>query len=210
MKTFFSFCAAVLIFTAAKLDAAQVTWGAYTDNGIGTAEGAPLDIGDLARIGTFNIDAATIRANAGNISFLEANFVQFGLSTIGTGTALPGYWFIETVNSANALNLNGDQIYYWIFDGATVAASTQHGIFTAPGNPSWLFPNDADIPPITGTDLTDVPTDLTGIIIGGFGTGSSQGFPLYNLAVIPEPSTYALLLIGAGAVAYIRRRAARS
>jgi hypothetical protein len=220
MKKTFIICAlAASSLLASAATAAEVTWGAYQSNGIGTAFGVPLpdNSGFTLLIGHFNLTPGTIRANATNYVFLRDNFVQFGQSTPGAGdpngggSSDDGYWLTNTVNSSNGLGIQNLQIYYWLFNSADPATATEYGIFTAPSNPRWLFPSDTAIPSTTVTDLSDVPTDSTGILFGSFGTGVSRDgvSPLYNLAVVPEPSTYALLLVGAGAVAFVRRRAAR-
>ena len=128
------------------------------------------------------------------------------------GSSQPGYWQSTVTNNTNstlALNIAGQQIYYWDFNSPTLAGATQQGIFTAPGNARWVFPSDAAIPPTTITDLSDVPNTAAGIVVGSFGVGTANGVPEYNLAVVvPEPSTFAMLLIGAATLVGVARRRA--
>ena len=210
-------------------NAAQVTWGAAITNGIGDAFGVPLpdNSGFTLLIGHFFLTPGTIQANATNYVFLRDNFVEFGQSTPGAGDPNgggsndDGYWLENTTNTttltlppSGTQPIANRQIYYWLFNSADPAAATQYGIFTAPNNSRWIFPPDNAIPSTTVTDLSDVPTAFTGdpattgILFGGFGTGVSRDgtSPLYNLAVVPEPSTYALILVGLGGLAYARRR----
>lgn len=217
MKKSLLICALVASsFICSVATAAEVTWGAAISNGIGDAFGVPLPDNSnyTLLIGHFNLTPGTIRDNATNYVFLRDNFTEFGRSTPGAGdpngggTNDDGYWLANTTNTTIGLNIQNTQIYYWLFNNADPAAATQYGIFTAPGNARWIFPSDTAIPNTTVTDLSDVPTDTNGILFGSFGTGLSRdgASPLYNLAVVPEPSTYALLLVGAGAVAFARRR----
>ncbi len=200
------------LLAAAAVQASQVTWGAYQSNGVGIADsgGQPLALGDIVLLGHFNLTNSQIVANGNNRSFLLANFVQYASAFIGdgnpSGSVNPqdntGYWLANSVNSSNALGIQGTEMYYWVFNAPVAANATQYGIFTAPSSNAWMFPLDTAIPPTTVTDLSQVPHDLTGILWGTFGTGtSSDGFsPLYNLAPItsvPESSTWvagALLL----------------
>lgn len=222
MKTLLSAFAVafVIVFSPLTVDAAQVTWGAAQSNGVGTAEGIRLDIGDLVRVGWFDFsnDLATnnamIAANAANVNFLNSHFIEFDASAIGAnspngGGDNTGYWLDNPNASTDALSLQNKQIYYWVFDATTIGGASQHGVFTDP-SPTWIFPADAAIPNTTVTDLSEVNQDSTGIIIGTFGNGlSADGASmLYNLAVIPEPSTFALFGVGAIGLAWLRRKRA--
>ena len=194
--------AGALAIVVSQTQAAQVTWGNGTiGNGIGLLNGTLVPAGDLVRLGSFSLTAAQIKANANNPTFLNANFIQFASTTIGSGNPFndgstpAGYW--EAPNSINLTTTLGNantQIYYWIFNATTLAASTQYGVFTAPGNTQWVFPADTAVPNSVTTDLGDVPNSAAGILIGGYGTGSAFGVPEYNLAaVVPEPSSFLLL-----------------
>ncbi len=208
---------AIAIFSlAGALNAAQVNNGnAAIGNGVGLLNGTLDPVGSLIRIGTFTgLNATQIRALQFNPTALNAAFTEFGITTIGAGNPFgtnpptAGYWSASTINNTTATAFVGQQIYYWIFNASTLATSTQYGVFTAPGNTNWVFPADVPTPGITTTDLSNVPNTTAGIVIGSFGTGSAFGFPEYNLAAVPEPSTYALALVGVGTlVAFVRRKA---
>lgn len=184
-----------LAFTAAG--AAQVSWGAAVSNGVGLADGTDLPAGDLVRLGSFNLTPAQIAANASNLPFLESHFVEFGRALIGDGNVAgdgvrhPAHWFANSTNSSDNLGIAGARIYYWIFNTVPGTTPNQIGIYTAPANSAWVFPADAQIPNTTSTDLSQVPHDSSGIIVGGFGVGTSDlsGSPLYNLAVVSSNST---------------------
>ena len=175
----------------------SVSWGALISNGLGTSGGAELPIGDLIRIGTFTVTDAVIQQNQFNLNFLNASFIEFGRAAIGddgsTPNALPpAHWNATATGSTDTLGLNGRRIYYWAFDAPSLGAATQQGIFTS-SDSRWVFPPNSALPPNTITGLEDVPHDMSGIIVGGFGNGTSSatGFPLYNLTAVPEPSAYA-------------------
>jgi hypothetical protein len=202
---------------------AQVIWGAAVANSVATAEGVDLPTGDLALIGSFDLTPSQIQADASNLSLLQANFVPYASAQIGQGNpagttpAAPGFWLADTTASTDAVsvanttfNIAHTQIYYWIFNAPTAAAATEQGIFTAPGNNNWIFPDDNDLINITTTDISEVPT--TGILVGSFGVSTSPltGAPQYNLAVIPEPYEGMLLAVsGVALLGYALQRRAR-
>ena len=66
------------------------------------------------------------------------------------------------------------KIYYWVFNAPTIMAATEQGIFTAPDNPNWIFPDDNDVPNSTVTDISDVPPNFQGILVGSFGVSDSS------------------------------------
>lgn len=199
---------------ASTTHASSVLWGAFTSNGVALANGTPLAAGNLVLVGSFStLSNAQVAADmsAGNVSAVLTDFKQFDSSTIGTGVGgLAGYWNKNSTVSANALSLQNKEIFYFVFNATTTAAS-QYGIFTNPSLPTWIFPDDGAIPNTTSTELNQVPTNSTGILWGSFNPSGLSGlgaFQLAELAAIPEPSTLALIgfaLVGAPAV-YLRRR----
>ncbi len=210
--------AGTLALTLSAGQASQVTWGAYTSNGVGDASGTPLPIGDIILLGHFNLTDAQIAANGNNEAFLMANFVQYASAFVGDGApAGPnpadnlGYWLANSNNSSNSLSIQNTQMYYWVFNASTTQAASQYGIFTNPTAASWKFPDDNAVPPTTITDLSDVQHTSQGILWGGYGTGTSKDAvsPLFNLkafAAVPEPSTLALLTVGLlGGAAAVRK-----
>jgi len=216
----------IALFRAAAADASQVTWGAYTTNGVGIADagGQRLPQGDIVLLGHFNLTNAQIMTNGSDEAFLMANFVQYASSFVGAGqpngpgAASDGYWLANSVNSSNLLAIQGTEMYYWVFNAATVAGASQYGIFTAPTSTALLFPNDTAVPPTTITDINQVPHDSTGILWGSFGTGISGDnlSPLYDLApfaAVPEPATWGASILVALAIAFTarpRRRKSRT
>jgi hypothetical protein len=189
---------------------AQVIWGAYGVNSVATADGVDLPVGDLALLGSFGLTPFQIQADASSVSLLDAKFVPYASARIGDNHPLtpqpaPGFWLTDTNASTDKVIVGSEtfsiahqQIYYWVFNAPTIAAATEQGIFTAPNNPNWIFPDDNDLINITPTEIGDVPHPQ-GILVGSFGVSDSPltGSPQYNLApivVIPEPANYQVLL----------------
>ncbi len=217
MKTLLKFLT-LLGLAAVAVRADQVTWGDTDSFGLGTSTGVPMPAGDLVEIGTFDINNATIQVNQHNLSFLQANFVDFATSVVGAGAAggSPGYWTQDSNAPANTPlgpGINGDQIYLWAFNAVSAASATEQGIYTSTAA-NWVFPSDTVVPDTTAIDLDQVNE----IVVGGFGVGTSSASgstePLFNTAVIlnsiPEPSTYDLLggLVALGLAVVRRRRTA--
>jgi len=174
----------------------SVNWGAQTDNGLGTAGGAELPIGDLIRIGTFNLTDTQIQQNQFNISLLNSSFIEYATAAIGDDVLVPAHW--NTLTQTPTGTLGGRQIYLWAFDAPSLGAATEQGIFTST-NPSWVFPSDSALPPANSIiiDLDQVAHQVGpgAIVVGGFGNGTTTvnnvQYPLYNLTPVPEPSAYA-------------------
>ena len=204
---------------------ASIVWGASIDNGISLANGTNLPVGNLVRVGTFDITDGVIAANAGNISFLNSHFVEFGNARIGDGIpGNPAEHFSKTSNADSGpggLNIQGSQIYIWAFastDNSTFATSIatafQLGIFYMDKavDVDWTVPIEDQIPNSTLVDLTDLATGsvlVNGahVVVGSFpdGTSDATGAPNFGLAV-PEPSTATAVIASIGLLALRRRR----
>jgi hypothetical protein len=59
----------------------------------------------------------------------------------------------------------------------------------------------------TAVDIAEVPTSGVGLVIGSYGLGTTDAFgePMYNLAVIPEP-TGLIAILGSTAFPLLRRK----
>jgi hypothetical protein len=208
--------------------AATIVWGAGQDNGFSLQNGSNLGIGNLARVGTFNVSDAVIAANAGNISFLNSHFTEFGNARIGDNFGVAEHFSMNSVaNSGPAgLNIEGAQIYYWVFastDNSSVANSIstafQLGIFYFDKalDGDWAVPTQVPPGPTATTDISDLTTGsalTTGahVVVGSFPDGNSdQGpafAPNFGLAIVPEPSAAVAMVASVGLLALRRRRRA--
>lgn len=212
-----------LAFCFGQLSAATINWGAIQSNGFGSASGVDLPQGDLVEIGTFLISDSQIQANIGNISYLTNHFVPFASGFIGDNTGTNG--ILSESSTANSTNINGQnivgfQLYYWVFNSSTIAASTQQGIFymNLANNANWAIPVQSPVPGSATTDISDLTTNsgtnlATGatLVWGQFDTNaitSALGGPMFITQAVPEPSSWVLLGIGlaAGLSLSLRRR----
>lgn len=211
----------VLTFCLGQLSAATINWGAIQSNGFGSSNGVDLPRGDLVEIGSFLISDSQIQANIGNTSYLTNNFVSFASGLIGDGTSTNG--ILAESSTANSTNINGHnivgfQLYYWVFNAATIAASTQQGIFymNLANNANWAIPVQSPVPGSATTDITDLTTNSGSALAAGAtlvwgqfdtnSTTSALGGPLFITEVVPEPSTWALLGMGLMAILILARR----
>jgi hypothetical protein len=213
---------AVLCFSnALAITGTTVDWGAQISNGVGDASGTPLPngSGDLILLGNFSLTNAQIIANGSNEAFLMSHFTTFASAAIGqgdpngAGSASDGYWTAVSVNSTSGLSIQNTEVYYWVFNASTAGSATQYGIFTVPtGNANWVFPDDSGSAQHITTDLSQVPQDSSGILWGSYGTGTSRDTvsPLYNLAIVPEPSALVLAVLGLTCVPFAVRRRRRA
>lgn len=216
MKLHALIAATLFTFAAVTAPAAEVSWSAADDNGLADLAGVPLLPTDLLLLGSFNISDEMIKANSGNIGYLMSHFAQFGSSSIGTNVGgTPGEFFQDTINNSSTTTpfpVAGQRIYIWAFNTPIAATATQIGIFSQSVAGNWVFPAQGGIPDTTSVDLTDL-TDVAGtslvagadIVIGDFGQGlgNTQDF---NLALVPEPSTYVLAVVGGLGLLALRRR----
>ncbi len=223
MKTRRFLLIAALALTITGLDSAHagsVTWSAASDNGFADAAGTKLLAGDLLLLGAFDIPDSTIQANSGNVAFLTSHFTTYGTSTIGNNVGgLPGFFFKNSTGNLDTTTpfaVAGLRIYIWAFNTPTTTSATQQGIFSLNNSSAWQFPHENDNPNTTSVDLTDLTDGLgtaltpdADLVIGDFrqGVGNTLDF---NLALVPEPSTYALALVGGVGLLLARRRAVKS
>lgn len=170
---------------------------------------------------TYN-PAISIAANVANMS--SFGWQQFGLnpsnqSSEGSGSLQADTVFSGTVvggsvtdvsgtpgSGQNASYFDNKQVYLVVFNGTTIAGSTQMGVFTST---SWTFPTNAGG---LGDSITyDTSTTYNVTDVGNAGSVSNTGGPnssgtLQLAAGVPEPSTLATLFGATGFLALLRRR----
>ena len=216
IKTALLSTVALLLLGFSTSFAGTVNWAAATDNGLANANGVKLPAGSLLLVGAFDITDAVIQANAANVAFLTSHFTQYGSSTIGTNVGgLPGFFFQSSIGNFDTTTpfpVGGLSIYIWAFNAATMGAATQQGIFSQTVDSDWIFPHDIDIITTKTIDLTDLTNGAgtaliagADIVIGNFQQGAGNTLD-FNLAPIPEPSAYALAVLGGIVLLFVRRR----
>ena len=200
--------------------AATINWSASTNHGLSQADGSELPVGSLVRLGYFRsvmtdqpLTDGEIKAIAGSITLLEANFVQVAATTIGSGFSgsVAGHFAASSTadTSATGLNVEGKQMFVWVMNAVTSGAATQQAILywsladtltnpdATPDVPGarWKFPVQ-DPPGMTTVDLTDL-TAGTGslaagarVVLGSYPNGTSSTTSVANFAlavIIPMP-----------------------
>lgn len=193
--------------------AITLVWGAQNDDNFALATSTlasktPTALGSIALLGFYStsVNAATFSGYTSAAQFLN-NFTQLSSTTVGNGTAAAGTFAGGgTITTATGSVYDGKQLFYVVGNAATIAASTQMGVFT---KNTWIIPSNPTGPTPTtfNTDINQVSNDAASILFGTFlANGGSYGADAYKLAtVIPEPGTGSLLLLGGAALVALRR-----
>jgi hypothetical protein len=220
MKSSFLTLAALASMTFLS-SAATVNWSAGVDHGFSLANGANLPIGSAVKLGHFRNPSTGAQLSdseiaAADLATLQAAFIEAGSSTVGSGftPGIAGHFSVaSTINTGSAgLNIAGKQMFVWVLNGASVAASTQHAILywavsdttTNPdGSPQvpgvrWLFPPEEPIPGSTTIDVTDLTTGPGSLaagarlVLGTYPTGTSTETSASNFGLAPIDAPLAI------------------
>lgn len=154
---------------------ATIVWRGASDAGLSLPDSSMLPVGNLVRLGYFDVPDSTIQQNQAEpgLAFLNSHFTQLGEARIGDGVpAMPGYWAATAAPDTRpsvAPELGGKQLVLWAFAAAnpaandvaqTLANATHHGVFYVDSSmvPSWAVPTDpeAGAPASTLIDLGDL------------------------------------------------------
>jgi len=190
----------------------------YVSASMGLANGSPLVAG-VVEIGFYSIaPTRSVFENYTQASSFLTNFTSLGSASMGIDTYLSLFTVnrqiphVETggVFDDLASNVYKDkQIYLLIGNASTISSSSQIGVFT---KLDWLIPANTDSPTATMKvfEISDVTLD--GILFGSYaaneGAYPSDGvLNEYRLAVIPEPSSMSLMVMGLASVLAFRRKA---
>ncbi len=224
------------VFLSTPVYGATIVWNAASDAGLSLPNGNMLPVGNLVRMGIFDISDAQIQQNKFDLLFLDSHFMQLGEVRIGDNVGgSPGYWAasnnVDTKPSVS--NLGGKQIMLWGFAApnpaskdvaATLSSATNYGIFYADKSllSNWAVPTDPEdgIPGVTTIDLGN----LTGAGARKWHVDGSRrnrrrrhpaahgrkwialNAPNVSLSSIPEPTTVGLFAFGGLALFGRRRR----
>ena len=175
-------------------------------NGLGPLQdssGAAIGNGNLVELGYFSpgFDTGTITVTNTYDSLITSeawNPIGSAPNTLTSNfLGFDGSFLINT----EATGISGNQIYIMAFNSANPASSTEWGLATTLSGasaPFWLTAGDSPPDNTNSIDLSQIDTALVGSIVGETTT--------LQFAVIPEPSTYLLLLGGIGVLFFIRHR----
>ncbi len=157
------------------------------------------------RLGYFNLDEAGISAawKSGDLGALNSSFVQYG--TRGDMQSWDGAYdgLFQTSISATSNPFAGHNVYLFANTGSD---------FTATGTEYLIYKFDVVFQPESFVAQVLLGTTPGRLLVGGYnnfshdyqlGDGALPGFN--TAAVVPEPSTYALLLSCIALAACLRR-----
>ncbi len=165
----------------------------FSDNSTLLTNSYSVEVGVFATVPNFANLSALPSFTSLSTGTWDANILGAGKG----GASLP--LFADSATGYAAGSAAGMQVYAWVFNSKTVAASSHWSIIT---NPSWLLPTIPD-----GAANADVQWTITDA-----GTSYMVGDLIGNSVVlesaIPEPATYAAILglVTLGLVGYRRFR----
>ena len=179
---------------------------------LGDSLGAVLTTADSVEIGWF-----TSGPNIGAFgTYTQATQFLSGWNTVAAGTArafdIDGL-ALNSIELANGnTSLNGKQMYFIAGKGSLLNQATELLILT---NSNWIVPNNV-VTDISDTYSFDVSDAGTTLLWGSFSAAAGVSYEDPSLgtvtldeyrtqAIVPEPSTGALMMIGAAGLVALRR-----
>lgn len=187
--------------------ALTITAQSFNTASMALENGTTLTFG-VVKMGYYNI-APTQSTFSGytTASQFENNFVEMVSGGMGIDTYTSLFSVTKNVATGDS-SFQGRQIYILVGNNSLLSSSTQIGVYT---RSQWTVPTNPTGPtpdPVT-FELSDVASSQ--ILWGSFNTGGGA-YPIegvtnqYRLqAVVPEPSTGALMMIGAVGLVALRR-----
>jgi len=215
------FLAALAALSTSVVNAQLTVLSINLDQGAGSAPAVHTQAGTLissdtgfVAVGTFSISDAQLMEywSSGNVTAILEAWVQHGnAGTVnGLGGGLDGMFSVAPDAFTPTSGVGNKPVY-------TVITTTSSPL--DPNAEFLIFKHSAVFPvvePVAVDNFTVIMTPANGtLLVGEFGNYTAQGIggalPAeagYNTVVIPEPSTWALLGLGAlaGFVAFRRRR----
>jgi len=162
-------------------------------------------------------DSNGVQTVAGTASLPSplADDQKYGIPTIGslgiTSANQIGVLFNATEPGGNSANVTDLTLKFYTSTGSLLGAIDGQQSFasTIPGNGGAGFVfrvSDDELAYVNGLLANGATTTLALEATIEDATGGPESFVILNVAAIPEPETYALLLAGLGAVGFISRR----
>lgn len=203
MKNRFILLIAALL-VCARLSAVEINFTSPAFEVAKTSGGVVLDSSFTFTLGSFGSFVPT----SSNTSDWLTNFTAVGVN----GSATWDTDFTQFSKTATLANNNGvfattNQAYIWGYNTQTTGTGTEWILFT---NTNWKFPTSTNILP-TSWDLSDSGTVAVVGTLNAPGSNTYFSLSAISGAAVPEPSTYAQIALGLGALgffAYHRRKAA--
>lgn len=199
--TLFSISTALALVAAGQASTVVLA-GGRTGPVVTDSAGATV-AGGLVRIGTLTGAPAS-----NSLSDIDAVFSEFATAA----TSAAGLLGSTSSNAAGGA-FDGQQIYLWVFNAASMGSASQHGVFT-PGDPNAPVAGAAWIYPVhTGTGSDNATVSLNALLNGGADLSVTPGIVIDSasggklaLTPIPEPSGALLAGLAGLAIAFRRRR----
>ncbi len=214
---------AILLGFISGIQAATINIGAVASSsttGFYVLEDGSLNTTGKIRVGTFSISQSALSAIINGWtdkapSLLKYNELNSYFNEVGVGgtrgTTVAGWSFSGTGSVAGTSSSvdttivsAGSQLYVWAF---TIGSFTSAD-FTPSTSLQWALVTDSVdwLAPSTGTKSLNLgQIDSAGVLIGtdnGTGTGLNN---VNMVAAVPEPSTGALIMLGAAGLVALRR-----
>ena len=206
--------------------ALTITGQAYQDTSIGLENGAHITSGGYAVLGYYGTTPTRtlLESYTSASQFLTGFTIAANGSTSGQGALGMDLGGVENypagypalfslfvdVPTGQGSGLLNKQFALIIGNGNSIATSTQLGVVSLS---SWIISTNPDAPtPDAYTfDISAVGASPSGILFGSYQIGGGA-YPLDNVTnqfklqtVVPEPSTGALMMIGAAGLVALRR-----
>lgn len=209
-----------IIASVSSIHAAAITFsGSPVARQILAQDGLTPIVGGLVMVGTFADESKVALAlnltravsqNFSNISSTAgwAQFAPLAATQVTSSTGRVGTTWLDDSTTADAFN--SKPLFLWVFNGTTIANSTQFGIFrSSNATTPWVFPNNGNPPGIGDKTTLGLTVGAAPSVeaIGGAGFGSTTTAGLRLVSSVPEPGSATLIVLGAVAFASRRRRA---
>ena len=200
MKLPISLLGLMVVFGGKVMAELVITGAAINTASLGDKDGNTLPSTARVEIGFY----ASSPVRADFEAFTSASSFLTGWTSLAVGTAtafdITGLTSVSTTLATGQNSYLGKQMYFLIGNASTISGSSQLGVFTSS---AWVVPVN---PTTEAPDVWDFDISTTAqILFGSF--QATQGITYndgtnditldeYRLAVIPEPATGSLLLVG--------------
>ena len=189
--------------SAAQVNAMKVDWQANGNTALTLADGVTgVPQGSLVELGIFKngLSDAAITALGVNPTTIQNAFSVWASDTIGDNIDAAGAF--GAASDSPGIGFFSSSAFLVVFNNSNPSLATQVGVIKGP----WVFPASDGAALLTFT-VDDVTAAM--VLIGGYGSGTysdttlngaknwfGDGANSVELAVLPEPATYALVSMG--------------